>query len=122
MPICHMKYLSSVLGTSMRGLFQNSSGFVINGGVFNFTGASSKTVHGDADITSYSGSDVYMRMLLPKKKGYPFWNPGVSENLPDEYRKYGVSIGDVGTIDEEGGFEYFFNILRPANHPSNRAG
>ncbi|ESK91075.1 hypothetical protein Moror_9596 [Moniliophthora roreri MCA 2997] len=106
----------------MRGLFQNSSGFVINGGVFNFTGSSSKTMNGDADIAPYSGSDMYMRMLLPKKKGYPLWNPGVSENLPDEYRKYGVSIGDVGTIDEEGGFEYFFNILRPANHPFNRAG
>uniref|UniRef100_A0A0W0FHU4 MYND-type domain-containing protein n=1 Tax=Moniliophthora roreri TaxID=221103 RepID=A0A0W0FHU4_MONRR len=61
-------------------------------------------------------------MLLPKKRGYPLWNPTVSNTLPHEYRKQGVSIGDVGAIDDEGSFEYFFNILLPAHHPCNQAG
>uniref|UniRef100_A0A0W0GF37 Uncharacterized protein n=1 Tax=Moniliophthora roreri TaxID=221103 RepID=A0A0W0GF37_MONRR len=42
--------------------------------------------------------------------------------LPLEYRKQGVSIGDVGAINDQGGFEYFFNILLPAHHPCNQAG
>ncbi|EEB93324.1 hypothetical protein MPER_08036, partial [Moniliophthora perniciosa FA553] len=66
-------------------------------------------------------SEVYARFLLPKKKGYPLWNPGVSDNLPPEYRERGVSIGDVGTIDEEGGFQYLFNVLLPSDHPMNGA-
>ncbi|KAI3610019.1 multiple ankyrin repeats single kh domain [Moniliophthora roreri] len=104
------------------GFFQNSSDFVINGGVFTNGGSSAKST-GIADHEQLqSESEVYARMLLLKKKGYPLWNPNVSDDLPPEYRKRGVSIGDVGTIDEEGRFEYFFNILLPADHPSNMAG
>ncbi|ESK91073.1 hypothetical protein Moror_9594 [Moniliophthora roreri MCA 2997] len=115
--------ICSCFGTDRtKGLFSNSSGFVINGGVFNAASSASESPRttGSNDITlQCSDSEVYARMLPNKKKGYPLWNPGVSDDLPSEYRKTGVSIGDVGTIDEDGGFQYFFNILLPANHPSN---
>ncbi|KAF7374473.1 Pleiotropic drug resistance ABC transporter protein [Mycena sanguinolenta] len=40
-------------------------------------------------------------------------------NLPAEYRRRGVAIGDVGRVTPEGSFDFFFNIYLPANHPIN---
>lgn len=40
-------------------------------------------------------------------------------NLPPEYQKKGVAIGDVGRVTPEGVFDFFFNIYLPDGHPIN---
>ncbi|KIK60187.1 hypothetical protein GYMLUDRAFT_614472 [Collybiopsis luxurians FD-317 M1] len=64
-------------------------------------------------------SEVYARLLLPRKKGYPLWQPKPDEHLPEEYRRVGVRIGDVGILNDSGGFDYLFNACLPADHPVN---
>ena len=39
--------------------------------------------------------------------------------LPIEYRRTGVSIGDVGIVDTTGEFTFLFNIFLPADHEIN---
>ena len=75
------------------------------------------------DMTAeQSPSDIYARLLLPKKQGYPLWFPEPDENLPFEYHSVGVGIGDVGMITSDGAFDFLFNICRPANDPVNWLG
>ncbi|KAF8549329.1 hypothetical protein OG21DRAFT_1556148, partial [Imleria badia] len=69
---------------------------------------------------SRSPQDVYARYLL-SSRGYPLWIPEPSHQLllsrPD-----GLRIGDVGVVvPEDGGFEVFFNICLPREHPFHRA-
>ncbi|KAJ7726670.1 hypothetical protein B0H14DRAFT_2183835, partial [Mycena olivaceomarginata] len=45
--------------------------------------------------------------------------PRASKNLPDQYQRTGVAIGDVGTVTVEGDFDFFFNIYLEANNPIN---
>jgi len=40
--------------------------------------------------------------------------------LPNEYRKRGIGIGDVGILYRSGDFDFLFNILLPAEHEINR--
>ncbi|KAJ7285232.1 hypothetical protein C8J57DRAFT_1671575, partial [Mycena rebaudengoi] len=49
-------------------------------------------------------------------RGFPLYVPGPPG--PEEYRRNGVSIGDVGTVTPEG-FDFFFNIYLPSDHPIN---
>jgi hypothetical protein len=67
----------------------------------------------------HSDSEIYARNLLVKKHGYPLWLPEPFSNLPRKYRKKGVSVGDVGIITSDGGFDYLFNICLPSDHPIN---
>jgi len=39
--------------------------------------------------------------------------------FPDEYRRNGVSIGDVGILYRTGDFAFLFNIFLPADHDIN---
>ncbi|KIK62478.1 hypothetical protein GYMLUDRAFT_116705, partial [Collybiopsis luxurians FD-317 M1] len=63
--------------------------------------------------------EIYAQLLLPRKRGYPLWDPKPDEYLPEEYRREGVRIGDVGFLNESGGFDYLFNACLPAEHPVN---
>ncbi len=47
------------------------------------------------------------------------WIPEPNLCLPDTYRERGISIGDVGIITPEGGFDFLFNICLPAEDPIN---
>ncbi|KAF8989833.1 hypothetical protein BDQ17DRAFT_1256484, partial [Cyathus striatus] len=63
--------------------------------------------------------EIYIEKMLPLKNGYPMCFPQPAQDLPIEYRRKGVSIGDVGVITRSGGFDFLFNVLLPAQHPIN---
>jgi hypothetical protein len=67
-------------------------------------------------------SEVYAQLLLPKRLGFPLWNPAPDKNLLIEYQEKGVSIGDVGIITQDGEFDFLFNICIPTDSPINRYG
>ncbi|KAF5375984.1 hypothetical protein D9757_008825 [Collybiopsis confluens] len=81
--------------------------------------------HGDGlqagrpNHSSLVESELYARLLLPRKKGYPLWRPKPDERLPEECRREGVRIGDVGILNELGGFDFLFNCCLPEDHPVN---
>ncbi|KAE9388140.1 hypothetical protein BT96DRAFT_836725 [Gymnopus androsaceus JB14] len=57
---------------------------------------------------------------MTQKRGYPLWRPKDHDpRLPDIYKQDGIHIGDVGILDEFGGFDYLFNVCHPADHPLN---
>ncbi|KAJ7821922.1 hypothetical protein B0H14DRAFT_3146523 [Mycena olivaceomarginata] len=116
---------------SNTSLIQDADGFTILGGQFT-SAAGDVTVHnyypdperGLASISplnlidgTFSESEIYCTQLLHQKRGFPLHVPGVQQTLPEEYRKRGVAIGDVGRITPEGSFNFFFNIYLPADHP-----
>lgn len=67
-------------------------------------------------------SEVYARLLLPKKLGFPLWTPEPDDNLPDQYCEIGVSIGDVGILKSDGDFDFLFSICVPFDDPINHRG
>ncbi|KAF7345421.1 hypothetical protein MVEN_01560100 [Mycena venus] len=69
-----------------------------------------------------SDSELYSRLLFPKKHGYPLFHPQPFDDLPEPARKTGTEIGDVGLITQDGAFDPIFNILRERDDPSNRFG
>ena len=66
---------------------------------------------------------VYATLLTraEPERGYPLWSPEPNHRLPPEYRETGVQIGDVGVVTEHGGFDVFFNICLPVDHPLHSA-
>ena len=57
---------------------------------------------------------IYAERLQTLGHGHPLWWP---EHIEDLYgRKREVQIGDVGYVDEDGGFNPLFNIFRPESH------
>ncbi|KAJ7649648.1 hypothetical protein FB45DRAFT_708675, partial [Roridomyces roridus] len=64
-------------------------------------------------------SQCYCNQLLLQGRGFPLYVPAPRGNLPEEYQRKGVSIGDVGRVTPEGVFHFFFNIYLPASHPIN---
>ncbi|KAJ7614114.1 hypothetical protein FB45DRAFT_262046 [Roridomyces roridus] len=73
-------------------------------------------------LAVYSDSESYCSQLLRCGRGFPLYLPGPGENLPQEYQKHGVSIGDVGRVTPGGGFDFFFNIYLPVDDPVNAIG
>jgi hypothetical protein len=47
------------------------------------------------------------------------YHPEPQKNLPDQYQRTGIAIGDVGTVTVEGDFDFFFNIYLEADNPIN---
>ncbi|KAJ7649877.1 hypothetical protein FB45DRAFT_5455 [Roridomyces roridus] len=68
---------------------------------------------------AYADSEIYCNQLLQRKRGFPLYIPGPRANLSAEYRRNGISVGDVGSVTPEGSFDFFFNIYLPAGHPIN---
>ncbi|KAF9001532.1 hypothetical protein BDQ17DRAFT_1409952 [Cyathus striatus] len=68
---------------------------------------------------SPSGHKIYVEKMFPLNYGFPLWFPEPNRYLPLEYRRKGISIGDVGIITPNGGFDFLFNISLPAEHPVN---
>ncbi|KAJ7285236.1 hypothetical protein C8J57DRAFT_711882 [Mycena rebaudengoi] len=114
-------------------LFQNAAGFEIVGGQFvlgdlhNHVGppspmrllASSAPGNRPRTADCISESNNYCSQLLRRGRGFPLYVPGPPGNLPEEYRRNGVSIGDVGTVTPAGVFDFLFNIYLPSDHPIN---
>ena len=74
------------------------------------------------EIAIPSPHEIYYNQLLSQKRGSPLWIPGPGTQLPIEYRKEGISIGDVGIITNVGRFDFLFNICQPAGGAINRRG
>ncbi|KAJ7158481.1 hypothetical protein C8R46DRAFT_392884 [Mycena filopes] len=66
-----------------------------------------------------SDSASYCSHLLRQGRGFPLYVPGPQKNLPEEYRRTGITIGDVGRITPEGVFDFFFNIYLDGDHAVN---
>ncbi|KAJ7285229.1 hypothetical protein C8J57DRAFT_1020733, partial [Mycena rebaudengoi] len=102
--------------------FPNAAGFEIVGGQFvlgdlhNHPGTRSRTL---TTLDYISESDNYCNQLLRRGRGFPLYVPDPPGNLSEEYRRNGVSIGDVGTVTPEGVFDFFFNIYLASDHPIN---
>ncbi|KAJ7614150.1 hypothetical protein FB45DRAFT_1111275, partial [Roridomyces roridus] len=64
-----------------------------------------------------SSSELYRR-LASQKHGIPQFTPEPNDNLPVEYKKVGVSIGDIGIWSDDS-FDVLFNTCWPAEHSIN---
>jgi hypothetical protein len=73
----------------------------------------------DSEPHVYSESGIYSNLLLNQGRGFPLYRPEPRTNLPEEYKRTGVAIGDVGRVTAEGSFDFFFNIYLPADDPIN---
>jgi hypothetical protein len=73
----------------------------------------------DLDETELSESEIYCGQLLRQKRGFPLYVPAPEPNLPLDYQRHGIGIGDVGSVMPEGIFDFFFNIFLPPEHPIN---
>lgn len=54
---------------------------------------------------------IYTDLLLAKGLGYPLYYPEPYRNAVRRGWS-GVSIGDVGTINNDGGFDFRFNVIK----------
>ncbi|KAF8126413.1 hypothetical protein K438DRAFT_1520690, partial [Mycena galopus ATCC 62051] len=61
----------------------------------------------------------YTNQLLYQGRGFPLYIPEPPGNLPAQYRRKGVTIGDIGTVTAEGVFDFLFNIYLLADDPIN---
>ncbi|KAJ7252903.1 hypothetical protein C8J57DRAFT_1661007 [Mycena rebaudengoi] len=121
----------SIAVATQRGshFLPNATGFEIVGGQFvlgdmhnHHIGPSprpSTSLPSNTLDDAFSDSEVYCRQMLRQKRGFPLYEPAPQTNLPVEYQKCGVSIGDVGSITPEGIFDFYFNIFLSAEHPVN---
>ncbi len=62
---------------------------------------------------------LYTTQLIRKGHGYPFWYPEPDSSRPAAYTERGVHPGDVGILNDIGGFDYLFNIFSDADDPVN---
>ncbi|KAK0484733.1 hypothetical protein IW261DRAFT_853820 [Armillaria novae-zelandiae] len=62
---------------------------------------------------------LYTKLLIRKGHGYPFWYPEPDSSRPAAYTERGVRPGDVGILNDIGGFDHLFNIFSDADDPIN---
>jgi len=55
---------------------------------------------------------IYTDLLLAKGFGYPLYYPEPYQNAVQNGWSGGVSIGDVGIITNDGGFDFLFNVIK----------
>ena len=67
--------------------------------------------------SSNGNAEAYSRSLLLSGNGFPVWYPGGDLGKSIEYLQKGLSIGDVGILDREGIFDFWFNIFLPLDNP-----
>ncbi|KAJ7277550.1 hypothetical protein C8J57DRAFT_1028278, partial [Mycena rebaudengoi] len=65
---------------------------------------------------------LYTHLLLPEGHGYPLFHPQPYDDPPEEARRIGTEIGDVGVVTSDGSFDVIFNICRAADDSINRFG
>ncbi|KAJ7239493.1 hypothetical protein C8J57DRAFT_1086377, partial [Mycena rebaudengoi] len=53
-------------------------------------------------------------LLFLKRQGYPLFQPQPYDDLPEQTKKSGIRIGDVGIVTAPGSFDPIFNILHDA--------
>ncbi|KAJ7043797.1 hypothetical protein C8F04DRAFT_678477 [Mycena alexandri] len=120
----------TTLSAQNSHLFQHASGFDIVGGQFVLGDVHNHHPNPASGVAvslpllnlvdeDFSESEIYCNQLLRRKRGFPLHDPAPPQNLPAEYRKKGVAIGDVGRVTSEGCFDFGFNIYLPAEHPIN---
>ncbi|KAJ7674342.1 hypothetical protein B0H17DRAFT_1082140 [Mycena rosella] len=134
-PISNLTHESIFTAQSPAHMFQNATRFGIEGSQFmNVLGnmnihhlappsaGKSLAAAGNAlDVSRdvYTDSGSYCSQLLRRGRGFPLYVPGPQRNLPREYQRNGVAIGDVGRVTPEGIFDFFFNIYLDADDPIN---
>ncbi|KAJ7673119.1 hypothetical protein DFH06DRAFT_1081948 [Mycena polygramma] len=71
-----------------------------------------------------SDANLYVILMLMRRKGYPMWcpSPNLAQQIPIAHRKNGISLGDVGLITPDGGFDFLFNVFADRNDPLNGEG
>ncbi len=62
---------------------------------------------------------LYITHLIRKGHGYPFWYPEPDSSRSAAYTERGVHPGDVGILNDIGGFNCLFNIFCDADDPVN---
>lgn len=67
-----------------------------------------------------SAATVYAERLARFKHGHPLWIPEPLEGLDGRIR--GVRLGDVGYVNDYGGFKRLFNITVDATDELNAGG
>lgn len=67
-----------------------------------------------------ANSSIYRDLLFKHRHGLPLWKPDPNANLLDIYTKKGISIGDLGLLTDDGGFDYLFNVHAGAEDPVNQ--
>ena len=72
-------------------------------------------------VKKESSNSIYKRHMYLEAHGFPLWIPQPNETLDLSYRRQGVSIGDVGILTPDGGFDFLFNVCLPAGHPNPEA-
>ncbi|PBK88627.1 hypothetical protein ARMGADRAFT_1033961 [Armillaria gallica] len=65
-------------------------------------------------MPSQRAPDIYASMLKPHGHGYALLCPDTPSNHP-----LGIQFGDLGYLDDKGGFVYLFNVCKAANDPVN---
>ncbi|KAF8329001.1 hypothetical protein F5887DRAFT_1006232 [Amanita rubescens] len=68
-------------------------------------------IDNDIDTDAPTWAQIYARDMLMCGKGYPLYEPTPS-GLSTVYRKYGIRVGDVGAITDEGAFDFMFNACQ----------
>lgn len=82
-------------------------------------GSKTRQVWENTDSDSLDEVELYVRFMLSTKNGYPLWQPRPDDNLPEEYKREGVRVGDVLTLNGFGGFSFLFNVCLAPEHPVN---